>query len=187
MVKIKDAISVTRDYSQFRADSNQQHKNGGLLSYIHHNLHLLKYFKEEERNTTFFYWHQNKILHSGYVQCCCITTLKEQWQLQSFLKIWKFFLSHCPQGLPSFLLGDFNIDLSLNTTSAKHLQNLIKYYGFRPCVSEPTYRQGGHLDNIFTNILFTPVLDVIPKYYTNHMFLSLAVPWTQFYEWNFSS
>lgn len=62
-------------------------------------------------------------------------------------------VSHCLQGLSSFILGDFNIDLSLNTTSAKHLKNLMKYYGFHPCVSEPTQRQGGHLDNIFTNFL----------------------------------
>lgn len=89
---------------------------------------------------------------------------KRTMTVTKFLEDLEVFLSHCPQGLPSFLLGDFNIDLSLNTTSAKHLQNLIKYYGFRPCVSEPTHRQGGHLDNIFTNILFTPVLDVIPKY-----------------------
>uniref|UniRef100_A0A8W8MMD5 Endonuclease/exonuclease/phosphatase domain-containing protein n=1 Tax=Magallana gigas TaxID=29159 RepID=A0A8W8MMD5_MAGGI len=107
---------------------------------------------------------------------------KRTMTVTKFLEDLEVILSHCPQGLPSFLLGDFNIDLSLNTTSAKHLQNLMKYYGFRPCVSEPTHRQGGHLDNIFTNILFTPLLDVIPKYYTDHMFLSLAVPWTQFYQ-----
>lgn len=178
-----DEISVTRDYSQLRADSNQQHRNGGLLSYIHHNLHLLKYFKVEVRTE-----HNILLLapkQDPSLRICAVLLYhnpKRTMTVTKFLEDLEVILSHCPQGLPSFLLGDFNIDLSLNTTSAKHLQNLMKYYGFRPCVSEPTHRQGGHLDNIFTNILFTPLLDVIPKYYTDHMFLSLAVPWTQFYQ-----
>lgn len=51
----------------------------------------------------------------------------------------EIMISHVPQGLATFIVGD--IDMSLSTQSSRPLHNLMRYYGFPPTVQEVTHRQ----------------------------------------------
>ena len=92
-------------------------------------------------------------------------------------------ISHVQQGLATFIVGDFNIDISLSSQSSRHLLTLMRYYGFPPKVQETTHRQGRHLDNIFMNVSSFPLLDVVQKYmyYKDNMYIALALPYIHLY------
>lgn len=139
-----------------------------------------------KQKTLFYISHQGKILPCAFVWCCCITIQKIQGQLltSSRLRI----ISHVPQGLAPFIVGEFYIDMSLSTQSSRQLRTLMLYYGFQPTVQEATHRQGGHLDNIFINVSLCPLLDVVPKYYTDNMYITILVPlihlhWFLYFLW----
>ena len=60
-------------------------------------------------------------------------------------------LDHKPLVVPSIVTWDFNKDCSKKTLASKQLSDLMKYYGFHPCIRHPTHRQGGILDTFYHN------------------------------------
>ena len=85
-----------------------------------------------------------------------------------------------PLGIPTLVMGDFNIDVSTATVSSKNLLSLMRYHGFHPTVTTPTHRKGGVLDNIFANMDTTNAhIHSVAKYYTDHTLISFAAPWHQ--------
>ena len=67
------------------------------------------------------------------------------------------------------LLGDFNIDI-LNKSSSP-LQRLMKRFGFKQVVSEPTHRSGSCLDHIYLAKDFFEQISIITTYYSGHFFV----------------
>lgn len=79
--------------------------------------------------------------------------------------------------LPTFLVGDFNINAVSKSSSFTKLQQVTKHYGFVQYVDKPTHRSGNTLDHIYINrdvsttakVLYTPV------HYTDHIHVQLVV------------
>ena len=181
-LKPTDIIDEIQNYSHLRYDkeTNIQHRNGGLMAFLNHSIHLMKHYKARNVETE----HMIMLLQprTDMSLRLCIVLLyhnpKTTTTTNKFLKDLEEIIFQLPQGLRTFILGDFNIDMSLSTSSsAKQLNTLLTYHGFHACIHQSTHRQGGHLDNIFTNVSTTPLIDVIPKYYSDHMYISVAVPW----------
>lgn len=149
------------------------------MTFFSHNLYLLKHYKAKDVQTEHMSMLVAPIMDMSLRLCIVLIyhNPKTTATTNKFLENLEEIILQLPQGMKTFILGDFNIDASLSTTSAKRFASLVRYHGFHPLVSEPTHRQGGHLDNIFTNISTTPLIGVIPKYYSDHMYISLAVPW----------
>lgn len=90
---------------------------------------------------------------------------------KTFLSDLDTILCSLPNGLPAFILGDFNINLSINGPSQSNLKKLISYHGFLQTIQRPTHRRGGLLDNIYFNRFTTIHVDIIPTYYSDHFCL----------------
>lgn len=183
-LKPSATIPDFQNYNNIRSDNiNSQHRSGGLMTFIHHDLYLLKHYKVQNVQTE----HMIMLMSPKRDMSIriCVTLVYHNPKTASttlrFLKDLETIISKIPLRLPSFILGDFNVDMSLSTRSPKQLYSLLKYYGFHPSIHEPTHRQGGYLDNIFTKVQTTPLTDVIPKYYTDHFLISIAIPWIHLY------
>lgn len=181
-LKSSDVICDIENYTQIRTERNVLHRSGGLLSFINYQLHVIRHFEVDVKT-------ENTILlltpRQDHSLRLCVMLLyhnpKNTRTAANFLRDLEIMISHVPQGLPTFIVGDFNIDMSTSTHSSKQLHNLMRYHGFHPTVKEATHRLGGHLDNIFINFPSSPFLDVVPKYYTDHMYISISVPWIHLY------
>lgn len=161
----------------------QLHRSGGLL-FVNYYLHVIRHFEVDvktEITSLLLSPRQDPSLRLCVMLYHNVNP-KNTRTTANFLKDIEIMISHVPHWLPTFIVGDFNIDMSLRTQSSKQLHNLImRHYGFHPTVKEATHRQGGHLDNTFMNISSNPLLDVVPKYHTGHMYIALAVPWIHLY------
>jgi endonuclease/exonuclease/phosphatase family metal-dependent hydrolase len=95
----------------------------------------------------------------------------------TFMQDLEKLLQRIPQNIPTFIVGDFNIDLAKPSRSTKDLMSLTRYYGFHQLVDQSTHRRGGILDLLFVNRdLSDRTLDIIPTYYSDHLIVSFAFP-----------
>jgi hypothetical protein len=56
--------------------------------------------------------------------------------------------------VPTFVCGDFNVNLRSGDSSVRILSELTAYHGFIQYVKQPTHRKGGTLDHIYVNRFF---------------------------------
>jgi hypothetical protein len=155
-LKPSDVIPNFQKYNNIRPDNvNSLHRSGGLMTFIHHYLYPLKHYKVQNVQTELMIMLISPKRDMSIRICVALVyhNPKTACKTLRFLED----VSSIPLGLPSFVLGDFNVDISLSTRSPKQFCSLFKYYGFRPFIHEPTQRQGGYLDNIFTNVQTIPI------------------------------
>jgi endonuclease/exonuclease/phosphatase family metal-dependent hydrolase len=73
--------------------------------------------------------------------------------------------------VPIIITGDFNMNLLDETHVAEDLIQLMSSYGFSQNINQPTHREGGLLDHIYTNAkvqMHKSHSGVIDCYYTDH-------------------
>jgi hypothetical protein len=64
-------------------------------------------------------------------------------------------LSSVPSdSVPTFVCGDFNVNLRWGYSSVRILSELTAYHGFIQYVKQPTHRKGGTPDHIYVNRFF---------------------------------
>ena len=175
-----DIVPQFHNFSSIRLDSNSSssgHRNGGLLMYIRQDLRVLKQ-----------YIYQDLAIEYQMVLLCHVTDHNmrsivlsvynnPRSSLRAFLPDLEKLMQRIPQNIPTFIVGDFNIDLAKANRGTKDFIFLTQYYGFHQLVNKSTHRKGGILDLLFVNKdLVDSVLDVIPTYYSDHHIVSLAVP-----------
>lgn len=71
------------------------------------------------------------------------------------------------------LLGDFNIDILKLPISP--LQRLLKGFGFKQIVTEPTHRSGSCLDHAYLSDTSFGLVSVLPTYYSDHYFVHTQI------------
>ena len=151
---------------------------GGLLTYYHHDLHLLDHRSANVLNTE----HQILIFSPRLDPSVRFSYLllyhNPRIPLQTFLAELETIIQALPQGLPSVICGDFNINSLAVGDAPELLSQLVSYYGYKQCITTSTHRKGGLLDNIYVNFpLDDLITDIQPKYYTDHFLISAAFPW----------
>ena len=180
-MKPTDIMEDFQNHNTIRSDNRMQHqhRSGGLLMLINYHLHVL-HFSQEDIDLE----HQMAIVGSKIdpsIRLCIQSVYRNpRIPVTSFFTDLEKIISALPDVFPSFILGDFNIDTSSSTQTTRTFLGLLRYYRFHPCVpgTKTTHRQGGQLDNIFINFSVDTCVDIIPKYYSDHFLLSLAVPWS---------
>jgi hypothetical protein len=153
-------------------------RGGGLAMFIHHDIIMLKQYNVPNIKTEYqLVVISPKLLKSVRI---CVLSIYHNPRLtaKDFLPELETILTVIPQGLPSFIVGDFNIDILTNEPTQKKLQNVMRYYGYIQYVHSPTHRKGGLLDHVYFNRTADGLLvDTVPTYYSDHFLLSLVVPW----------
>lgn len=175
-----DIIPEFNNFSCIRIDSKSSysgHRCGGLLMYIRQDLRVLKQYLYHDVD---FEYQMVLLSHvTDYNMRSVVLSIynNPRSSLRAFLPYLEKLMQRMPQNIPTFIVGDFNIDVGKTNRSSKDLLFLTRYYGFRLLVQQPTHRKGGILDLLFVNRdLVDSALDIIPTYYSDHFIVSLAVP-----------
>ncbi|XP_060596137.1 uncharacterized protein LOC132750210 [Ruditapes philippinarum] len=162
---------------QDNSQSVQNHRRGGLLVFIHEHFKLLKqYLTQDVTVEHLLVLLENK---QDTNQRIMILSLYKNPKLpvKDFLPQFETLLQKMEQNIPSFVMGDFNIDINKPTQAAKDLIKLAHRYGFHQLVKTATHRKGGLLDLIFTNRYTQESdTDIIPTYYSDHFIVSHSIP-----------
>ena len=176
----QDPEPEIKNFSCIRKDnktSTPRHRHGGLLMYIRHDLRVLQHYEHEDVHLEY-----QKVLLS-HVQDDSLRLIvislynNPRTSTHSFLKNLEILLQTVPENIPTFICGDFNIDMSSSRKSKRDLIKLSSYYGFCQHVQQSTHCRGGVLDLLFTNRCFQDsVLNIMPAFYSDHMIVSFAVP-----------
>ena len=187
-LKSSDPTPNFDGYNIVRHDStsSDKHRNGGLMTIIHEDFLILRMY----RNPNLQLEHQLIILSPRLdtsLRLCIISVYKNpRFGLQEFLQQLETVLQAVPLGIPVIVCGDFNINILRQQPSTSKLSSLLSYYGFpEQCVKASTHRKGGLIDHIYFNFpADSMVNDSVPKYYSDHMLLSVAVPYKELFRIN---
>ena len=176
----QDLEPEIKNFSCIRTDnktSSPRHRHGGLLMYIRHDLRVINHYEHKDVDLEY-----QKVLlshvHDNSLRLMIISLYNNpQTSIRSFMRNLEMLLQTVPENIPTFICGDFNIDMSSSRKTKRDLIKLSSYYGFCQQVHQSTHCRGGVLDLVFTNrCVQDSVLNVMPTFYSDHMIVSFAVP-----------
>ena len=145
--------------------------------YLHFDYHLVKSYSLQHIHTE-HHFTVTSPRQDRTIRICVLSLYNHpRTTMQTFLMELELLLAAAPQGIPTIVCGDFNIDIMKHTSSTKQLQAVVRHYGYVQHVGRPTHRKGGCLDHFYTNFSCDDLLlDVIPTYYSDHFVLTAAIP-----------
>ena len=147
-------------------------KGGGVALYAHNNLNpKIRHDVHIEGSEDLFFEithdkHKNKIIGVIY--------RPPSSSFDTFLENLETCLEHLSnEHKDIYLMGDFNIDLSLHNNSSRRLKNILLSYALRPHIGQPTRITNSTqtlIDNIFSNnytdsingIIYSDISDHLP-------------------------
>ena len=107
-------------------------------------------------------------IHSACRMCILAVYGRPRQPLATFLSLMDEFISSLPQIVPTVILGDFNDDLILTSSSSRLLQ-MMSSKGFSQLIQVPTTDSGSLLDHIYCNSVDEDAyVDVVDTYYSDH-------------------
>ena len=114
-----------------------------------------------------------------YNQVCVVAVYRRpQLALGNFLHLLDDYLDHCLQlRVPTVVLGDFNENLLVESSSSTTLVQFMSGIGFTQLVTTPTTDSRSLLDHIYWNHPSEScVVDVVDIYYSDHDGTFLSIP-----------
>ena len=112
-------------------------------------------------------------------QVCVVAVYRRpQLALRNFLRLVDDYLRHCLQlRVPTVVLGDFNENLLVESSTSTTLLQFMSGIGFTQLVTTPTTDSGSLLDHIYWNHPSEScVVDVVDIYYSDHDGTFLSIP-----------
>ena len=189
---LKDGDSVPQydvTHVPLRTDNVAEHRSGGLLMYIHKDYRIVK---DLEIIPNVLIQHQMVVISPrlcpGIRICLMNLYVHPKSASTKTLQDLETLFQEIPDGLPVYIGGDFNIDISVKSAVTVKFLKLLAYYGLHVLNRKPTHLKGGSLDHILTNISSASiVVDELNTYYSDHRPVAVSTPmaiFNQMYVWN---
>ena len=173
-----DGFNVVRQDSS----SSGRRRQGGLLMYISHSFRVVKQYKIEDICVEYQMVLLSPVLDPDIRVLVISLYNNPRTPPQKFLEDLEKLLQKAPQNIPTFVAGDFNVDVCKISKSSGDLLHLASYYGYCQLVTRPTHRRGGTLDLLLLNREpEDAVVNVIPAFYSDHLIVSAAVPFQKLF------